>query len=264
MSGLRALILALGGMWLALPAFAAQWPTIRLCYESAALVPYTSAPADKRGAGLIIELLEAAAQQAQVRLQLHQQPWKRCIHEMRQGSTDGIFVAVWQPDRDAWGRFPGRDPRLGTAADPARALWPVQYVVIGRAGGRLSWDGQRFSGVRHGVAAPLGYVVSQRLQALGVLASESMAPPKALGMVAAGRLDGYVLEREIALDLLDQLQLQEQLVLLPTPLLETEWHLPFSHPFYAAHSDVAERFWRALGEQREKHGDELRRRYLNR
>lgn len=95
MSGLRALILALGGMWLALPAFAAQWPTIRLCYESAALVPYTSAPADKRGAGLIIELLEAAAQQAQVRLQLHQQPWKRCIHEMRQGSTDGIFIAVW-------------------------------------------------------------------------------------------------------------------------------------------------------------------------
>ena len=59
MSGLRALILALGGMWLALPAFAAQWPTIRLWYESAALVPYTSAPADKRGAGLIIELLEA-------------------------------------------------------------------------------------------------------------------------------------------------------------------------------------------------------------
>ena len=61
-----------------------------------------------------------------------------------------------------------------------------------------------------------------------------------------------------------QPQLQEQLVLLPTPLLETEWHLPFSHPFYAAHGDVAERFWRALGEQREKHGDELRRRYLNR
>ena len=60
------------------------------------------------------------------------------------------------------------------------------------------------------------------------------------------------------------LELQEQLVLLPKPLLETEWHLPFSHPFYAAHGDVAERFWRALGEQREKHGDELRRRYLNR
>lgn len=264
MSGLRTWVLLLGCAWLTLPAFAAPWPTIRLCYESVALVPYASAPADKRGPGLILELLESAAQQAEVRLQLHQQPWKRCIHEMHQGGTDGIFVAIWQPDRDAWGRFPGRDPRLGTAVDPARAVWPVQYVVIGRAGGRLSWDGQRFSGVRHGVGAPLGYVVSQRLQELAVLAGGSMAPSKALRMVAAGRLDGYVLEREIALDLLDQLQLQEELVLLPTPLLEAEWYLPFSHPFYAAHADIVERFWRTLGEQREKRADELRQRYLSR
>lgn len=262
MSGLRILILAISGALLTLPVSAAEWPTIRLCYEATSLAPYTSAPAQTQGEGLVLDLLKAAALQAQVRLDLHQQPWKRCIHEMRQGSTDGIFVTVWQADRDVWGRFPGRDPEKQLPTDPLRALWPVEYVVIARSGGSLNWDGQHFSGVVNGVGAPLGYVTSQRLQALGVLASESMAPAKALRMVAAGRLDGYVLEHEIGLTLLRELQLDAQLELLPTPLLETEWYLPFSHQFYAAQPALAERFWKVLGEQRQQMAAELRQRYL--
>ncbi|QKE63002.1 hypothetical protein HNE05_06380 [Aquipseudomonas campi] len=265
MASLRVLILlVLGGLSCAVTAAEEEWPRLRLCYELGGLPPYTHSPAETAAEepGLIIELIQQAAYQAKLRLDLHQQPWKRCVHEVQQGHSDGLFIAVWQPDRDTWGRYPGRDPQRQSPVDANQRLWRVEYPIIVRPGGALQWDGQRFSGVRHGVGAPLGYATSQRLRELGVLASESLAQAAALRLVAAGRLDGYVLEREIALELIERLQLQEQLMFLPQPLLETDWYLPLSHQFYSTHPELAEGFWRAVAEQRQQLGADLSRRYL--
>lgn len=250
---------------LAALAQAEPLPVLRLCYELEGLPPYINtaeADRDLPQPGLVLELIEQAARQAQVRVQTHRQPWKRCLHELQAGTSDGAFVAIWLAERDAWGRFPGRDPQRQLAADPRYRLWRVDYPIIVRKGSALQWDGQHFSGVRQGVGAPLGYAASQRLRELGVLASESLAPAKALKLVAAGRLDGYVLEREIGLALLERQALGGQLMFLPKPLLETDWYLPLSHQFYAAHPELAEGFWQALAEQRERHGADLARRYL--
>lgn len=265
MASLRVLILlVLGGWFCAVAAAEHDWPRLRLCYELGGLPPYVHSPGETavEEPGLIVELVQQAAYQAKLRLDLHQQPWKRCMHEVRQGDSDGLFIAVWQADRDAWGRYPGRDPQRQSPVDANQRLWRVKYSIIVRPGGALQWDGQRFSGVRHGVGAPLGYATSQRLRELGVLASESLAQTAALRLVAAGRLDGYVLEREIALELIERLQLQEQLMFLPQPLLETDWYLPLSHQFYSTHPELAEGFWKAVAEQRQLLGADLSRRYL--
>lgn len=264
MASLRVLILlVLGGLTSAVAAAEEDWPRLRLCYELGGLPPYTHPPAETsaKEPGLIIELIQQAAYQAKLRLDLHQQPWKRCVHEVQQGGSDGLFIAVWQADRDAWGRYPGRGKQQAPV-DAEQRLWRVEYPIIVRPGGTLQWDGQGFSGIRHGVGAPLGYATSQRLRELGVLASESLTQAAALRLVAAGRLDGYVLEREIALELIERLQLQKQLMFLPRPLLETDWYLPLSHQFYSAHPELAEGFWQALAEQREHYGADLSRRYL--
>ena len=244
------------------PLSAEQRSQLRLCYELGGLPPYTSPALPAEQPGLIIELIQQAAQQAGLSLKLHQEPWKRCVHQVQQGHSDGLFIAVWQADRDAWGHFPGRDALAGTPVNSAQRLWRVEYPVIVRSDATLQWDGRQFTGVRHGVGAPLGYVVAQRLRELGVLSSESLAPAKALKLVAAGRLDGYVLEREIAQELIESQQLEGQLMFLPQPLLVTEWYLPLSHQFYAAHPAQAEALWQALAEQRERLGAELARRYL--
>lgn len=264
MPSLRLLLLSLLGCLLAIPACAENWPRLRLCYELGGLPPYTSPPdgAPLEQPGLIIELIQQAAYQARLRLDLHQQPWKRCVHEVQRGTSDGLFIAVWQADRDAWGRYPGRDPQRQSPVDTNQRLWRVEYPIIVRTGSALQWDGQRFTGVQHGIGAPLGYATSQRLRELGVLSSESLAQAKALRLVAAGRLDGYVLEREIALALIDSLQLKGQLMFLPQPLLETNWYLPLSHQFYATHPELAEGLWQALSAQRERLGADLSRRYL--
>lgn len=262
----RLLVLPLLGSLLVTPVRAENWPQLRLCYENQDLSPYTSAPvgASADHPGLILELIERAAYSARLQLVLHRQPWKRCIHEVRQGVSDGLFVAVWRADRDTWGRFPGRTPDGSAPVDPGRSLWPVEYRVIVRPDSPLQWDGRSFQGVRHGIGAPLGYAVGEYLQSLGVLANESLAPATALKLVAAGRLDGYVLESELGLALIAREGLQGRLAQLPLPLVRADWYLPLSHQFYAAHPERAERLWQAIGEQRQQRSAELRERYLSR
>ncbi|WP_068826058.1 substrate-binding periplasmic protein [Pseudomonas sp. BMS12] len=265
MSSLRVLfLLVLGSLSFAAAAAEENWPRLRLCYELGGLPPYTGPPeqAPTEQPGLIIELIQQAAYRTKLRLDLHQQPWKRCVHEVQNGVSDGLFIAVWQLDRDSWGRYPGRDPQQQRPVDANQRLWRVEYPIIVRPGGALQWDGERFTGIRYGVGAPLGYATSQRLRELGVLASESLGQAAALKLVAAGRLDGYVLEREIALGLIERLQLQGQLMFLPQPLLNADWYLPLSHRFYIAHPELAEGLWRAVAEQREQLGADLARRYL--
>lgn len=256
------------GSWLVLPLVLLAAPVwaeppvaLRLCIEPSGVEPYIVDAAAAQP-GLLLELVERAAKQAGVDLAIHSQPWKRCILEVQNGSSDGLLVALWREERDAWGRFPGRDPARGTPVDPGMRVWRADYRVFVHRQSALQWDGMRFSGVSAGVGAPLGYVISQYLRSLGVLASESMPADKAMNLVAAGRLDGYVLEREVGQALVERLRLHGQLEMLPTPLMEVEWYLPLSHQFYQRYPQLAERFWLAISEQRERAGPQLAQRYL--
>jgi polar amino acid transport system substrate-binding protein len=246
-------------------ALAATPEVLRLCYETEDSKPFWGTVADHRmpGQGLLLDLIQSAAKQANLRLELQRQPWKRCILQLQQGQSDGIFAAIWQPERDLWGQFPGRDAQSDAPVQRNYRLWQVDYPIIVRNGGTLEWNGKQFSGTKNGLSAPLGYVANQQLAALGVLAKSTYNAEIALNLIARGRLDGYVLERQIARSHIRNLGLQAQLAFLPKPLLEADWYLPLSHQFYRQHPQVAQRFWQALGEQREARAAELTARYLS-
>ena len=245
-----------------LPACAlAEHPLLRICYESDDAMPFWT-DAQQAKPGLLVELIQAAAQQTDLRLAFQRQPWKRCVMQLQSGQSDGIFAAIWQADRDAWGQFPGRDPQRGLSVDRNYRLWQADYPIITRIDSSLQWDGEQFSGLQHGLSAPLGYIASQRLQELGVLASASLSAEKSLKLVALGRLDGYVIERQIGTTHIRELGLQSNLKTLPIPLLQADWYLPLSHRFTDQHPELAQRFWQALREQRHRQGAELSQRYL--
>lgn len=244
-----------------LPACAlAEHPRLRICYETEDAPPFIG---DHQSAtpGLLLELVKSAAQQLDLPLEFQRQPWKRCILQLQSGQSDGIFAAIWQADRDAWGQFPGRDPQRELPVDRHYRLWQADYPIITRVGSPLQWDGQQFSGLQVGLSAPLGYIASQRLQALGVLKT-SQSAEKALKLVELGRLDGYVVERQIGTTHIRQLGLQSKLTMLPIPLFHADWYLPLSHQFTRQHPELAQRFWQALGEQRQRQEAELSQRYL--
>lgn len=247
-----------------LSAMADPLPVLRICYELQDSMPFWAAATDqnKPRPGLLLELIQPAAEQAGLRLEFQRQPWKRCILQLQQGQVDGIFAAIWQPERDSWGQFPGRDTQRNTPVQRDYRLWQVDYPIIARKGGTLNWDGEHFSGTRNGLSAPLGYVAAQQLESLGVLAKPTYSAERAIKLIALDRLDGYVLERQIARNYIRTADLQTQLVFLPKPLLSADWYLPLSHQFYSQHPELAQRFWQALAEQREAHGAELGARYL--
>lgn len=237
---------------------------LRICYENQDLMPFFAAVADhgQPGHGLLLELIQSAAQQADLHIEFQRQPWKRCILQLEQGQSDGIFAVIWQADRDSWGQFPGRDAQTNAPVQRSYRLWQVDYPIISRNGGPLAWNGTQFSGLKNGLSAPLGYIANQRLESLGALAKFSYKVEVALKMVAVDRLDGYVLERQTARTYLRKLGLQTQLGFLPEPLLKADWYLPLSHQFYRDHPELAQRFWQALSDQRELRAEELTRRYL--
>jgi polar amino acid transport system substrate-binding protein len=243
----------------------AEGPSVlRLCYQLQDHPPFTfpANNAQAPGPGILLELIQAAAEQTELTIDWQRQPWKRCILALQKGEVDGIFPAIWQAERDTWGQFPGRDPQRGQPVQREYRLWQVDYPIAARRGGHLSWDGQRFANLKYGLSSPLGYLTRQRLADLGALNSVSLQPDKALLLVASGRLDGFVIERNISRALIAELQLQEQLQFLPRPLLQADWHLPLSQPFYQRHPQLAMRFWQSLGQQREMRGAELRQRYM--
>lgn len=234
--------------------------TLRLCYEQADYPPFIG-PAPPVDAALLIDLISSAAKRNQLLIQWYRRPWKRCIHELQHGRVDGVFAAIWLPERDSWGVFPGRQSG-GDTADSRYRLWQVDYPILTRVNSDLRWDGERFSGVNRGVGAPLGYVAQERLKVLGVLTQTSLAAEQALRLVASGRLDGYVVERQIGLSLIDKLGLNERLNFMSLPLMKADWHLPLSYQFVKRHPDLSARFWQSLGEERERRFEELTQRYL--
>lgn len=238
--------------------------TLRLCYQLQDHPPFTlpANNAQAPGPGILLELIQAAATESQLAIAWQRLPWKRCILALQKGEVDGIFPTIWQAERDAWGQFPGRDRQRDLPVQRQYRLWQADYPIATRRDTSLSWDGQRFANLKYGLNSPLGYLTHQRLADLGALANVSLQPEKALQLVASGRLDGFVIERNISLALIKELQLQEQLQFLPLPLLQADWHLPLSHPFYQRHPQLAMRFWQALGQQRETREAELRQRYL--
>lgn len=218
---------------------------IRICYEQSEMLPYArgegpEVPADP---GVIPALLKQAGADARLDLVLYRRPWKRCLLDLEQGRAEGVFPLIWTAEREQWAAF----PRLATGElDPRRYLWEGVYSIFVRHGTTLQWDGERFSQIKNGVAAPSGYVAQQTLNRLGVQGPQHLEVEKGLWLVAMDRLDGYVIDRHIGEHLIRKYGLNDSLTTLPLPLMSSKWYLAFSRSFVSGHPDNAQALWNAL------------------
>lgn len=218
---------------------------VRICYEQSEMLPYTrgegpEVPADP---GLVPTRIKQAGAGANLDLVLYRRPWKRCLLDLEQGRAEGIFPLIWTAEREQWAAF----PRLATGElDPRRYLWEGVYSIFVRHGAALGWDGERFSQLKNGVAAPSGYVAQQKLNRLGVRGPQHLEVEKGLWLVAMERLDGYVIDRHIGEHLIRKYGLNDSLTTLPIPFMSSKWYLALSKPFVRLHPDEAQALWSAL------------------
>ncbi|WP_299787400.1 hypothetical protein [uncultured Shewanella sp.] len=208
--------------------------------------------------GVLADLLILTAEELAIELNFSFMPWKRCIQQLSQGKVDGIIAAIWASERDSWGVF----PKAGEAVDNEMAIWFVDYLIYTKSGSALTWDGKSFSGVRHGIAAPLGYIAHQKLSAMGVLHEQSLSLTDGFALLALERLDGYVVEETIGRRVVMDLQLSDKLESLTRPFMRVHWFMPVSHQWYKAYPEFSLSFWSTLSEIRKTQGKRLLQHYL--
>ncbi len=257
------LVLSMGGVIGASIAEEVPDSPFRVCFEMQNNMPFMQGVPENGVVelgkhGVLTDLLTLAAEQHDIELDFYFMPWKRCIHQLRQGRVDGIIAAIWSVDRDSWGVFPLKEG----SADNEMAIWFVDYLIFTKAGSELNWDGRSFVGVRHGIAAPLGYIAYKKLREQGVLHNQNLSLTDGFTLLALGRLDGYVVEETIGRRLMVDLQLTDSLVSIKTPFMREHWFMPVSHQWYKAHPEFSHQFWQTLSDIRNKQGKILLDHYL--
>lgn len=231
------------------------------CYENQNYLPFIRQAEDglvvEGKNGVLTDLVIQATGKLGVKAEFINKPWKRCIVLLQSGEVDGIFAAIWQPEREKWGVF----PKHLEQPDERYKIWQVNYQIYARRDSALDWDGKAFTGIVTGVSAPLGYVAEKKLQQLGVKSRSSYLPADGLNLVAKHRLDGYVLESSIGDYLTRSEGLESDVKPLPIPFFSADWYLPLSHRLAKKYPQAPILFWQALAEAREAHGEALKAAY---
>lgn len=208
--------------------------------------PFISAGSDgDQPAGLLVDMLEAAAAPLDITLQFQQAPWLRCQKMVQENKLNATLAMIWSPQRALEFRFP--DPQSGTEQSE-RYLWQAQYPVfhpITKSFVKAKYQPQ------FGISAPLGYIVERWLLHKGWLSPYKFKLDEGLRMVADGKLDGYSVERFIGSHHLRQLGLEDKIAASSDNLLIEKWFLVFNQQYYQQNQQLVEQFWLNIGHARQ-------------
>ena len=236
---------------------------LTLCYEAQDYQPFLK-PIEQSSSrllgerGMLPDMAILASQKLDISINFTTTSWKRCIELVRAGLVDGMFGAVYKPERESWAAYPEKDGTL----DHERRLWTVDYRVYSNIHSPLQWDGENFSGITNGVDAPNAYFTYDQLNRIGVLPARNSLPEKGFHLLALNRLDGYVLEEFTAQHLIARLKLTNQITVHKAHFAHEDLFLVFSHQYVRKQPELSEALWSTLAQVRKQQGDTLLNRYL--
>ncbi|WDE06811.1 hypothetical protein SG34_007890 [Thalassomonas viridans] len=84
------------------------------------------------------------------------------------------------------------------------------------------------------------------LKRAGYLSPTDFSVEEGFKMLALNRLDGYVMEKQVAEELIEKTRNQGKITALPLAFHISSFHLLLSHLFYRRDPDGAERLWNEL------------------
>lgn len=253
----------LAGLTLSASRPAAADTVLHVAYEDKTQFPYymgdTQRVLDKPGAAVeLVKMLEERIPGLQIRFSRY--PWKRCLTMLKTGQVDGIFNASFNTSRTRIGEYPWEDGQV----DPSRRLTTISYYLYTLPNTEIGWNGEAFEDPDISVGAPLGYSIVNDLENLGVSVIKVRSSMQSLQLLKAKRVKAVALQSVTADYLLannpDQL---EGIVRIAPPLKTKPYYLMLSRQFKAAHPELSEQIWDAIGELREEKLETLARPYLS-
>jgi polar amino acid transport system substrate-binding protein len=170
---------------------------LQLCHDAALDLKAepTALVGDRQVTGTHNIITATALDMLGIEFQLISLPWIRCLHAVSTGAIDGAIGVGWTQQRSTsmmFPQLPNGDP------DPSRAMFVVDYYVYTLKQNGLSWDGENFSGVRFGIAAPKGFIAASMLKEMGVHTPIEAEANAVIKLTVNRRIDGYVQSRVVA------------------------------------------------------------------
>lgn len=237
---------------------------ITLCYEDQDYPPYlvgASQGVNNQNSGVLVDLSRKAFKEAGITVDFVRRPWKRCMRMVEQNKAAGMFGVIYRKEREKIGRYPFKSGEI----DPSRRFLSVEYPVFHHKDITVSWDGKSFISKDIKIGTPLGYDTVKSLKIEhNIDANINFLPEKGLALVAQKKLDGYILEKNVGLQLLRKQNLIEKVIPHQSPFKQHNLYLFLSHGFYESHTEEAEKVWTSLAVLRKTVLDELMRTYLSR
>ncbi len=231
-------------------AVAAPACDITLAYTEHPSAPFLegeglSAPARP---GIAIDIISAAAAQAGCNTHLTRLSNLRVLRSVEAGDADGAILFSYDAERGSLMAYPMK----GAQPDAARRLATLSYYLYRRKGGSINWDGTTLSNPESlAIGVNTGFSIADMLTALGIRLEEVQTTEQNLGKLHLGRIGAYAMQEHIADPVIRQMHLENDIEKLPAPLSTKSYYLTFSHKFYAAHPEIAEKIWTAIAEQRD-------------
>lgn len=233
---------------------------VSICLENQAFPPIIAGKERilDRDPGIAIELTQAAATAANIKVTFIRLPWARCLDMVKKGHYDALLPSIKTQDRALVYQYPTHGQAYFMQA-PYHIFYP-KHSPYGDYFEALSTVEDKASLIQpemqYGISAPFQYVVNERLKRLGLLAKHIYEVDQGLKMVAINKLDGYVFLKQIGLHKLEQAGTESQVSVSQHPFMLEKLYIPFNKAFYQAHKSTIDGFWYALGQARvERFGD---------
>ncbi|PTU64548.1 hypothetical protein DB032_06280 [Chromobacterium sp. Panama] len=219
--------------------------SLRLCTEDMDAPPWRS----QNGPSLSLQMLKSAAQRSNIKLEIREMAWVRCLNEVQNNQLDGVFEISFKPERLRIGVYPMK----GDAADPAMRMHLDSYSLYRLKGSPLEWDGQSLSHLEGAVGAQTGFSVIAQLQALGAQVDDSSRNPEQnLNKLLARRIGALALPTLTGDSLLaGNPAYRDRIEKVGPDLVAKPYYLIFSHRFADGHPKLTRQFWEAIAQTRD-------------
>lgn len=197
-----------------------------------------------------------SAKQVGLTVQFVRLPWLRCQLLVKSGELQGLLLMIKTPERELEFAFPKE----------SHYIHQFEYSILVKKNGLFdteslknqsmfrkdkSFNIEAYRAIKKvGLSAPAGYISYQFLQQQNLLSPYQTDLNTALKLIENDRLDGYVIARDIANELLKIEDNAEKLRLTSGSIMNEYLYAPMNLDYYEKNTVQVSSFWQALHENR--------------
>ncbi|MCL9782472.1 transporter substrate-binding domain-containing protein [Vibrio sp. S4M6] len=231
-----------------IPIYASAETTLRLAYSDVESYPFQMGNGTEVSTppGLALDVINAVAEELDLRVQYIRVPGKRVLQDIETGSVDGGFIFSYNTQRAQYANYPMHDQQ----PDRSKRIATIGYYFYVLQGQPLSWNGENLVGSNKKVGAHLGFSIVRELKNKNFNVYEVKTTEQLFNMLRRQRVSAIAVQDTMAQKFLGS-QSGNHIKKLHPPITTKDYYLVLSHPFVENNPELANKIWQRIRDVRE-------------